>query len=334
MFVVESYGLAVVLNFITMICWGSWANSKKMLSADWPFDNFYWDYVLGVFLLATTLGVTLGSHGMVGRSFFVDLAQVAPNSVGLALLGGIIFNLANIMVVGAIELAGMAIVFPIAIGIALVLGVAINYFAVPSGDPWSLGGGVLCVVAAIIFDGLAYRKIQIKKTVEDSKKALLLAIFGGILLGFFYRFVAASMSLDFVDLEKGKLGPYGAFFVFSVGMILSNPFWQKLHKMWHIPDAKTPPEPYFSRGSGILHSIGIGGGLIWGLGMGFSIIASGKAGYAVSYGLGEGATMVAALWGIFVWKEFHGAPRGTSGLLVLMLSFFVVGLGLIVVSKI
>ena len=67
--------------------------------------------------------------------------------------------------------------------------------------------------------------------------------------------------------------------------------------------------------------------------MSLSIIASGKAGPAVSYGLGQGATVVAAIWGIYVWKEFDKSPKGTKLILNVMLLLYLVGLAMIIVSK-
>ena len=134
MFVVHSYALAVVFCVLTMFCWGSWANTRKRATREWRFELFYWDYTLGVLLLTLVLGFTLGSHGIEGRSFAADLAQAAPGNVRSALLGGAIFNLANILLVAAIEVAGMAVAFPVGIGLALILGVIVNYLATPVGN--------------------------------------------------------------------------------------------------------------------------------------------------------------------------------------------------------
>ena len=134
MFFPQSYTLAVSLCFITMICWGSWANTQKLATKEWPFQLFYWDYTIGILILALVLGLTLGSTGELGRSFVVDLSQGNLQPMLLALAGGVVFNIANLLLVAAIDFAGMAVAFPVGIGLALVLGVLVNYVANPVGN--------------------------------------------------------------------------------------------------------------------------------------------------------------------------------------------------------
>jgi glucose uptake protein len=333
MVVVESYALAVLLCFITMLCWGSWANTQKLASKEWPFQLYYWDYAIGVFLLTLFLAMTFGSMGSVGRSFLADLSQASTEAFWSALLGGAIFNLANILLVAAIDIAGMAVAFPIGVGIALVLGVITNYLATPVGDPRLLSVGVAAVVFAIIIDALAYRKLP-SRGQETTAKGIIISILAGVLMGFFYRFVAASMSNNFIHPEEGKFGPYSAVFVFSVGLFLSNFVWNGIVMAKPFVGNPVPFRDYFFKGSARLHLIGIVGGIIWGLGMSLSLLAFGASGPAISYGLGQGATMVAAFWGVFVWKEFKAAPTGTNKLLTLMFASFIIGLGLIVYARI
>ena len=332
MTVVESYAVAVVMCVITMICWGSWANTQKLASKEWRFELFYWDYAIGVLLFALALAFTLGSTGTAGRSFVDDLAQADGANLRSAFIGGAVFNLSNILLVAAIDIAGMAVAFPIGVGLALVLGVITNYLASPVGNPVLLFVGVGCVVAAILLSALSYSRLpaQGQKTIG---KGIVISVVAGFLMGFFYRFVAASMSTDFINLEPGKLSPYTAIVVFSAGLLASNFLWNTLVMLRPFVGAPVPFGDYFSKGTPRLHLIGILGGAIWNLGMSLSIIAAGAAGFAISYGLGQGATLVAALWGVFVWKEFKTAPAGTSKLLALMFVAFVVGLTLIVASR-
>ena len=124
MFVLESYPWAVVFCVITMFCWGSWANTQKLAKKGWRFELFYWDYTIGVLLLTVILGLTLGSSGTVGRSFVPDLQQASHANIHSALVGGAIFNLANILLVAAIDIAGMSVAFPVGIGLALVRRIA------------------------------------------------------------------------------------------------------------------------------------------------------------------------------------------------------------------
>jgi glucose uptake protein len=332
MTVVESYAAAVAMCVITMFCWGSWANTQKLASKEWRFELFYWDYALGVLLFAVVLAFTLGSTGTAGRSFLADLAQAENGPLVSAFVGGVVFNLSNILLVAAIDIAGMAVAFPIGVGLALVLGVITNYLASPVGNPVLLFLGVGCVVAAIVLSAVSYSRLpaQGQRTIG---KGIIVSVVAGLLMGFFYRFVAASMSTDFINLEPGKLGPYSAIVMFSVGLLASNFLWNTIVMKRPFVGAPVVFGDYFSKGSPRLHLIGILGGAIWNLGMSLSIIAAGAAGFAISYGLGQGATLVAALWGVFIWKEFKGAPAGTSRLLALMFTAFVVGLTLIVVAR-
>ena len=332
MFIVENYTLAVFLCIITMLCWGSWANAQKMTSKDWSFPLFYWDYSIGVVLLSLIFGLTLGSSGIEGRNFIDDMFQGNSTSFLSAFLGGVVFNIANLLIVAAISIAGMAVAFPIGIGIALVLGVTVNYMATPIGDPILLFAGVFIVVVAIIIDALAYNRLT-SNNYKSSSKGIVISIIGGVLMGFFYRFVAYSMSADFKNPEEGFFTPYTAVFIFSLGIFLSNFLWNTYFMYKPIQGEKVSYLDYFTKGTTNLHLIGIFGGVIWCIGMSLSMIASEKAGYAISYGLGQGATMVAAAWGVFVWKEFKGSPKGTDRLIYMMFLFFIVGLSLIIFSR-
>jgi glucose uptake protein len=333
MFVVESYFIAVIMCVVTMICWGSWANTQKLATREWPFQLFYWDYALGVFILSLIFAFTLGSSGTAGRGFLVDLGQAEGDSLWLAFLGGVIFNLSNILLVAAIDIAGMAVAFPIGVGLALVLGVITNYVATPVGDPLILFLGVFLVVLAIIVDALAYKKLPAEGQ-KTTMKGIVLSITAGLLMGFFYRFVAASMSPDYINPVAGKLTPYTAIVIFSAGILISNFLWNSIVMAKPFVGKAVSYKDYFKQGNTRLHLIGILGGIIWNIGMSFSIIAAGAAGFAISYGLGQGATMIAAFWGVFIWKEFKEAPAGTNKLIALMFIFYLVGLILVVWSRV
>lgn len=331
MFIIPSYSTAILFCIITMLCWGSWANTQKLASKTWRFELFYWDYVIGILLFSIISALTLGSFGTEGRSFMADLKQADSSNIRSALLGGVIFNAANILLSAAIAIAGMAVAFPVAIGLALVLGVIINYSASAKGEPVILFAGVALVMIAILINAAAYRK----KNTGDNKvsgKGILLSVVAGVLMSFFYRFIAASMDLEnFASPAIGKMTPYTAVFVFSVGIFLSNFLFNTILIKKPFIGKPTSYAEYF-KGNFRTHLTGILGGLIWGLGNSFNLIAAGKAGPAISYGLGQGATLIAALWGVFVWKEFKNSPKGTSSLVSAMFLFFIVGLVLLVYS--
>ncbi|WP_163515294.1 multidrug DMT transporter permease [Gelidibacter japonicus] len=330
MFVIDNYSLAVFLCVITMLCWGSWANTQKLASKKWGFPLFYWDYTLGVILISLVFGLTMGSSGDSGQAFIPNLSDASMNAIFYALLGGIVFNMANLLLVAAIDIAGMAIAFPIGIGIALVLGVVVNYVAIPVGDPILLFTGVGLVALAIIVDALAYKRIS---KGAATTKGIAISLAAGVLMGFFYRFVAASMSSDFANPTEGLLTPYTAVFVFSIGIFISNFLFNTYFMYKPISGSKVTYKDYFNIGTPRLHFIGILGGAIWCIGFIFNMIAAGEAGFAISYGLGQGATMVAAIWGIFIWKEFKDAPKGTNKLIALMFLLFIVGITLIIMAK-
>jgi len=333
MFIVESYGSAVVMCFVTMLCWGSWANTQKLATKEWRFQLFYWDYSLGVLVFALIMAFTLGSTGSSGRIFISDMAQAESDVLLSAFVGGIVFNLANLLLVAAIDIAGMAVAFPIGIGLALVIGVITNYFAAPLGNAVVLFAGVAGVVCAILLDALAYRRLPASGQ-KTTGKGFVISIAAGVFMGFFYRFVAASMASDFFNPEPGKLTPYTAVVVFSFGLLLSSFVWNSIVMVKPFVGDPVPFGDYFRKGTLKLHMTGIIGGMIWSLGMSLSIIASGEAGFAISYGLGQGATMIAAFWGVFIWKEFREAPAGTNILLTFMFISFIIGLGLIIIARI
>lgn len=331
MFIVSNYLLAVVFCFITMLCWGSWANTQKMAAKSWRYELFYWDYVIGMLLFALLIAFTMGSFGTEGRPFLEDVAQVSAKNFGSIILGGVIFNASNILLSASTSIAGLAVAFPLGVGISLVLGTVINYIGAPKGDPVTLFVGVALIVVAIICNGIASGKLQ-KDKKDGASKGIILAVVAGTLMAFFYRFVAASMDLDnFAAPAVGKATPYTAIVIFSLGVLLSNfVFNTFVMKKPFVGDPVSYSE-YF-KGNAKTHLVGILGGAIWCLGTAFSYIASGKAGAAVSYALGQGAPMIAAIWGVFIWKEFKGATKGVYGLLGVMFLFFVAGLGFIIVS--
>ena len=331
MFIVSSYSLAVIFTIITMFCWGSWANTQKLAGKTWRFELFYWDYVIGILLTSLVFAFSLGSNGVEGRPFLSDINQADSGTLLSAFAGGVIFNLANILVVAAIAITGIAVAFPVGIGLALVLGVILNYIYKPEGDPFYLFAGVALVTAAIVLDAIAYKKMGGKGN-KIQLKGILFAITGGILMAMFYRFVAGSMANSFSQPEAGKLTPYTAVVVFSVGVLVSNFLFNTILMKRPIEGSPVNYLQYF-KGKPLIHLVGVLGGGIWCLGMSLNIIASGQAGYAISYGLGQGATLVAAIWGVFVWREFKGAPKGVNSLLAFMFLAFFAGLTLIIHSK-
>lgn len=332
MYIVDSYLLAIIFCVITMLCWGSWANTQKLVQKKWRFELFYWDYVIGIFLFSLILAMTMGSTGSEGRPFLEDLHQASSENLRGAFLGGIVFNLANILLTAAIAGAGMAVAFPIGIGLALVIGVIINYVLLPKGDPTMLFSGVALIVLAILVNAFAYKIKNAGNDGKASMKWIFISVVAGILMSVFYPFVASGMDLEnFVSPAVGKMTPYTAFVVFSTGILISNLLFNSLLMKQPLEGAPITYKEYFAGGLSI-HVVGVLGGFIWALGFLFNLIASGKAGPAISYGLGQGATLVAAFWGVVIWKEFKGTSSKINTMLLVMFILFILGLGLIIAA--
>ena len=341
MYFCDNYALAVAFCVVTMFCWGSWGNTQKLAGKTWRYELFYWDYVIGVVLFALISGLTAGSIGAnPDWGFIANLKQASAGNLGSAFLGGIVFNAANILLAAAISIAGMSVAFPVGIGLALVLGVIVNYIGAPKGDPTLLFGGVALIVVAILCNAFAYKIKQFaNRAIEQSEqsnnlvKGIVLSVVCGVLMAFFYRFIACTMDMEFSKAAPaaGMMTPYSAFFVFTLGIFVSNFIFNAIAMRKPVNGAPITEKDYFKGGFPI-HLVGILGGLIWGLGNGINLVAAGKAGAAISYGLGQGATLVSALWGILIWKEFKDAPKSAAILNVAMFVLFIVGLGLIVAA--
>jgi len=331
MFVIESYFIAVFFCIVTMLCWGSWSNTQKLVSTNWRFELYCWDFVNGIVLAALIFALTLGSYGDHGRSFIEDIQQSDSKSIWSAILGGIIFNAANILFMAAISFAGMSVAFSVGAGLSLVLGVIVNFLDSPVGNMTLLFPGVTLIVIAILLNARAYRKMA-AGAITVSTKGLLLSICSGLLMGLYYKYVANSMFPDPLTPLAGMLSPYTAICFFSGGVFLSNLVLNPLMMVKPFAGPRVSFSAYF-KGSWKDHFFGIFGGLVWCIGMLFSIIASYKAGAAISYGLASGAIVVASIWGIFVWKEFKDAAKGTQAMLNVMLMCFFAGLLLIVFAR-
>ncbi|PYT24353.1 MAG: hypothetical protein DMG58_26090 [Acidobacteria bacterium] len=337
----QTYGAALVLIIVSMLCWGSWANTFK-LAGKWRFELFYFDYSLGVLIAATIYALTLGNFGSDGFVFVDDLAHAGKRQIFFGGVGGVVFNLANMLLVAAISLAGLSVAFPVGIGLALVIGVIWNYILKPQGNPTLLFTGAAIVACAIIVDAFAYRALEAGKAAQAAKqraaptarkstgKGILLSLLSGVLMGSFFPLV-----------EMGKvgllgLGPYAIGFVFAVGVFLSTFVFNLFFMNFPVEGAPVAISEYF-KGTGRQHLLGIVGGLIWATGTIANFVAASapesvQVGPAISYAIGQGATMVSALWGLLVWKEFAGAGPRVRLLVAVMLILFVCGLGLVSVA--
>ena len=338
MILVQNYGLALGFFVLSMICWGSWANTQKLAEKTWRFELFYWDLAIGLLLFAAFAAFTAGSYGNAGRPFLEDLKQADAGSILFACLGGAVWNLGNILLVAAIAVAGMSVGFPIGGGIAWILGIAVNYILVildkgqPQNNPWLLWGGVLVIVAAIVLSMASYRRLA-SETKKPTLKGILLSVFAGLLIAFFYGLVVKSIDNRFLAGGTGTLTPYSGVFFFSVGVFFSTFLFNPFFMRYPVQGEPVRIREYW-KGSFRTHFTGVLGGFIWMLGMTVSFMAAGAANPDISYALSNAAPVVAILWGVFVWKEFKGAPKGTNKLLAIMFVFYLIGLLLITYSNV
>ena len=326
MFIVNSYALAVVFCMITMLCWGSWGNTQKLAAKSWRYELFYWDYVIGMVLFSLVLAFTAGSIGAEGRPFLQDVAQASWGSIGWVLLGAVVFNVSNILLSASVSIAGLAVAFPLGVGIALVMGVLNNLLLHPveGQNNLLLWIGVALVVAAVVCNGVASGKVSNEeRDPKQNRKGIILAVLAGLIMSFFSAFVYNGVDLaNFAAPAAGKLTPYTAMVFFSLGVFLSN----------FIVNTIVMKKPFV--GEPVTYKQYFAGDFKTHLALGTSLnyISAGTAGAAVSYALGQGAPMVAAIWGVFIWKEFRGASKKVYWLLGMMFLLFVAGLASIVVA--
>ncbi|HVC45745.1 MAG TPA: GRP family sugar transporter [Terracidiphilus sp.] len=326
MFVPTTYFGALILMLLSMVCWGSWANTLK-LCPRFRFQLFYWDYAIGLALGAVVLGLTGGSLGSTGHPFLAAIRLTPLSAMIWAACGGAVFNVANLLLVAAIEVAGLAVAFPIGIGLALVVGSVSSYFVSPAGNPMLLFGGVALVALAIVMDAAAYRKRE-RDARAMTTRGIVISLVAGLLMGSFYPLVAHAMT------TPPESGPYAIAFFFAIGVLVST-VPANLLLMARPLDGKPPVDgrDYWKSPLG-WHLAGVLGGGVWCVGAVANFVASGAhlIGPAVSYSIGQGATMVSACWGVFVWREFAGAPRAAHRLLVLMFVLFIAGLGAVALA--
>lgn len=328
--------LAILI--LGMLAWGFWANTLKATGNKWRFELFCFDFAIGAVIAATLLALTLGSLGFDGFSFWDELSLAGKRQDFFALVAGMIFNLGNMLLLGAISVAGMAIAFPAGMGFALIIAGFLNYAMNPGGKPAFLFGGVVVVLAAIVLDAMAFKgmaKAQRDARIEPGKKpkrtrvslkGIFLSIAGGVFLGAFTPFVQMARS------GENGLGPYSLGFFFAVGIAFST-FVFNLFFM-NLPVQGEPVEigTYF-QSKLKPHLLGILGGILWYGGMLAPLVANRAEGKArvqapLAYGLTEAAMVVAALCGLFIWHEMDGADGSVKSRFGLALVLLIAGIAL------
>jgi glucose uptake protein len=322
MFTPSSLTVALLMMITSAVCWGSWANTYKGVKR-YRFELFYWDYAIGIFLVSLALAFTMGSSGHDASSFLDNVRAADSSNIVNALIGGALFNLANLLLVAAIDMAGLAVAFPISIGIALVVGTVLSYALQPRGNGLFLALGVACAFVAVLLDGKAYGSLAASGR-SVSRKSIVTCVVSGVLMGLWAPFMTHAMT------RGNSLGPYSAAVFLTLGALLSCFIWN-IYFMKHPLVGEPVSFSGFFRGPASGHLLGLLGGCIWGIGTVFNLVAASFTGVAISYAIGQSAPMVAALWGILAWKEFAGS--GSRAKVYLALMFVSYGLAIFLVAR-
>jgi glucose uptake protein len=320
MFMPPNLTVALLMMITSAICWGSWAITYKGVK-NYRFELFYWDYAIGIFLSSLILALTMGSTGHDANSFLANVSSTAPMNILAALVGGALFNLANLLLVAAMDLAGLAVAFPVSIGIALVVGVVLNYILQPQGSVWLLAGGACCALIAVILDGKAYGSLP-RAASGTSRKSIILCVVSGTLMGLWSPFTTYAMT------RGNALTPYSGTVFLTLGALLSCFVWN-LYFMRHPIVGEPVSLAGFFRAGSSGHLLGLAGGFIWGAGTVFNLTAGKLTGQAISYAIGQSSPMVAALWGVLAWREFAGSGARAKLYLTLMFGFYALAIVLV-----
>jgi glucose uptake protein len=320
MFLPHAFGTALAMTITSTLCWGSWANTYKQ-TRGYRFELFYWDYAIGIVLISFIWALTLGSMGGSGAAFVNNVRAADGGNILAAVIGGCIFNAANLLLVAGIEMAGLSIAFPLAIGIALIVGVVLSYAVEPRGNPVVLGAGVALAVIAVFFDGKAYGALS-KDGTAVSRKSIVVCIVSGLLMGSFAPFVTHALTAG------QALGPYSIAVFFTLGALASC-FVVNIYFMRRPLVGEPVDFSGFRTAAAREHFLGVLGGFIWGTGTVFNFVAASFVGVAISYAIGQAAPMVAALWGVVVWREFEGAPPRARTYIGLMFVCYIAALAVL-----
>jgi glucose uptake protein len=320
MFVPATFSIALVMTILSTCCWGSFANTFKV-TKNYRFELYYWDYGLGIFLIALVFAFTMGSIGGGPLSFLPNLHQADNINLLYAAFGGFIFNIANVLLIAGIEIVGLAIAFPISIGIALVEGVVLSYLLKPQGSAALLFSGVAMALLAVILIGKSYGALR-TGAAAVSRKGVWICIISGLLMGIFAPFVTKAMN------SGHTLTPYTTAVFLTLGAFFCCFIFNPILMRRPLVGAPVSISGYF-RAPANYHLLGLLGGAIWGTGTVFNFVAASKVGVPISYAIGQSSPMIATLWGVFLWHEFRDANNKAKFYLVAMFTAYALALVLI-----
>jgi glucose uptake protein len=320
MFVPTTFAVALLMTIFSTVCWGSFANTFKG-TKNYRFELYYWDYGLGIFLIAVVLALTMGSFAGGPTAFLANVHSADGINLLYAALGGFVFNIANVLLIAGIEIVGLSIAFPISIGIALVEGVVLSYALQPRGNAALLGAGVFMALVAVVLVGKAYGALR-SASDTVSRRGVVVCVISGLLMGVFAPFITRAMT------RGHTLTPYTSAVFLTLGAFLCCFVFNTILMRKPIVGSPVAAGDYFRAPAGY-HALGLLGGAIWGTGTVFNFVAASLVGVAISYAIGQASPMVACLWGVFAWKEFRGANKRAKGYLAAMFAAYVLALALI-----
>lgn len=309
------------MTILSTICWGSFANTFKG-TKNYRFELYYWDYGLGIFLIAVVLALTMGSLGSQPMPFVANMRAADGVNLLYAALGGFVFNIANVLLIAGIEIVGLAVAFPLSIGIALAEGAVLAYVLQPRGNAALLGVGVLMSLVAVVLVGKSYGALR-SGSESVSRKGVVVCVISGVLMGTWAPFVTLAMTRG-----AHTLTPYTTTVFLTLGAFVCCFLFNPILMRKPIIGTPVAGKDYF-RAPGLYHALGLLGGAIWGIGMAFNLVAGAKVGVSISYAIGQSSPMVACLWGVFVWKEFRGANAKAKGYLAAMFAAYILAIVLI-----
>ncbi len=325
----NTYTLTLFALLLSIVCWGSWPGTQKA-AGKWRFELYYFDFALGTVLMALVLALTLGTFGD-SLTFEDNLAISGKRQIAIAFAAGAIFNLGNMLLLGASSIAGLSVAFPIAMGWGLILTSLIGYFSKTPANPALLFGGMALILGAVIADALAHRRHIIETAVTKKHggglKGILLSLASGLLLCASAPVLASSRVGDI------GLGVYAATMFMTLGIFVSS-FLYSLYFMNLPVQGEALSLKDYGKGTKGQHALGLLGGAIWCIGTVANFAASSapiEANFSstVCIVLGQTAAVLAAVWGLLGWREFTGASNGVRMLLVAMFLLFCAGLALI-----
>jgi glucose uptake protein len=341
---------SLLLLFLTLFCWGSWANTQKLVFK-WRFELYYYDFAVGAAIAILIAVYTLGSANPQELTVSDNMMIAGYRKMAYAIATGLVVNLANIMLVAAISLSGMAVAFPTTFGVGLIVMSISNLLGnQASNNVALLFGGVVLLLTAVLADIFAYRSyLDFLATQSKSGPVLnpgtrlpvrppnaylgiILSAVGGIAWGFFFPLIDMSRS------GENGVGPYGQAGLIGAGIFFSTLLYVPFFVNFPVQGEAVQVRSYF-KGAKRQHFWGIFGGIIWGIGL-VAVLVEGaaptpvKTGPVLSSALIYGAPILATLWGLLVWHEFKGAPQSVKMLQLGMIVLFLAGMLLIALAPV